>query len=99
MPLLSSADAVAMLRDVGDVVVYNGTSTYGLVESVNALEPTDGGGVMQVRKKSILIATGELDDLIVGGRVQSGGVTYRIDEIDPDEDNELLTRLYVARLS
>lgn len=99
MPLGSDADLLFMLRDAGDVVVYNGVSSYGILEHGDAVQPTDQGGMVQVRVSTLLIATNAFADLRTNGKVVVAGKPYRIDGPPMLEDDGALTRLTLARLT
>lgn len=100
MPLGSDADLRSMLRDAGEVVVYNGVSSYGILEHQDAVQPTtDQGGMVQVRVSTLLIATNAFTDLRVNGKVVVAGKPYRIDGPPMLEDDGALTRLTLTRLA
>lgn len=99
MPLGSASDVLSMLRDAGEVAVYNGVSSYGIVEMADVLEGSDSGGMMQNRQTTLLIATDAFTDLRVGGRIVAGDRPFRIDGPPMLEDDGALTRLTVARTS
>lgn len=96
MSLGSASDIAFMLQDAGVAVVFNGVTTFGILEQTDALENAESGGVMQVRVTTILIQTGVFGELRLDGGIVAGGAPYRIDRASPEDDGAL-TRLYVAK--
>lgn len=96
MSLGSASDIAFVLRDAGVPVVFNGVSTFGIVDQSDALEGTESGGMMQVHVTTILIQTSVFTNLRLEGSIIAGGTPYRIDRVSPEDDGAL-TRIYVAK--
>lgn len=98
MSVRSPSDLIDLLKDAGEVVVYNGVSSYGILERGSVLESTDDGGMSQKAVSTLLIATDAFTDLRVGGRIVVNGDPYRIDPPIAPEDDGALTRLTLAKV-
>lgn len=98
MTLGSTSDIAFTLKEAGVPVVYNGTSSYGILDIVSS-EFADDAGRARTKMHRLTIATDAFTNLRAGGRITVAGVPYRIDDVELEDGDGALTVLTVARLS
>lgn len=92
MAIDSDLDLSHMLGEAGVLVVFNGESTYGILDLSDSYEALDQGGQVISRRASLLVATGALTNLRDRGRITVDGIPYVIGGHPQREDDGKLTR-------
>jgi hypothetical protein len=93
----SASDLAFMLKDAGVPVLYNGASSYGILDRSDALQGTDGA-MMQVRTTTLLIATDAFTNVRTDGRIVVDKRPYKITAFDLQDDGAL-TQLQLVEAS
>lgn len=84
----------AFLRDMGQVVTFGATTTYGLIDDIEELLQDNETGARSVAEiYKVTIETGSLLGLAVGSTLSIGGKSYIVRERYRTQDGKL-TELY-----
>jgi hypothetical protein len=81
--------------------VYNGVSSFGILDISDAIDLSSDAGTSQVKITTVLVATAPFTNsdgttkFRHGGRIAVAGKPYRVDRASPEDDGRL-TRVYLA---
>lgn len=99
MALGSATDTARLLQEAGEVVTFNGVSSYGVLEQLADLHhPALIRGLQSIGVTTVLVQTDVFTHLRLDGIITVAALPYRIDRISPEDDGTL-TRIYLARRS
>lgn len=79
MPVVTTAELVAMLKEVGVAVTYGAASTYGRFRTMDDVAVGEDGFAEVVgAAETVTVATGTLGTLAIDDAIEVDGVDYTI---------------------